>query len=70
MLRQMHDYGVRVKMITGDHATTAQAIAGQFGLNDGGRVLTGKELFNDHDVIYWITASAIAVQVLVIRGSF
>lgn len=35
--------GIRVKMITGDHATTAQAIARQFGLGDG-HVLTGRDL--------------------------
>ncbi len=43
--------GIRVKMITGDHPTTAAAIAGQIGLYDGpvdatgpGSVLTGREL--------------------------
>jgi P-type E1-E2 ATPase len=37
--------GIRVKMITGDHALTAGAIAQQIGLKDAaGRVLTGKEL--------------------------
>jgi len=39
--------GVRVKMITGDHALTAAAIAGQLGLNgaEGGpAVVTGAEL--------------------------
>jgi len=37
--------GVGVKMITGDHAGTALAMARQLGLADGGaRVLTGREL--------------------------
>ena len=39
--------GIRVKMITGDHAITARAIAGQIGLGDPGteiRTLTGREL--------------------------
>jgi magnesium-transporting ATPase (P-type) len=35
--------GIRVKMITGDHAETARAIAGELGLDDR-RVLTGQEL--------------------------
>ncbi len=36
--------GIRVKMITGDHADTARAIAGQVGLNNPDRVLTGADL--------------------------
>lgn len=35
---------IRVKMITGDHAMTALAIARQLGIGDGQHVLTGKEL--------------------------
>lgn len=36
--------GISVKMITGDHAATAQAIAGQLGLSDQVRTVTGGEL--------------------------
>jgi magnesium-transporting ATPase (P-type) len=36
--------GIRVKMITGDHAATARAIAAQIGIGDGGMALTGPEL--------------------------
>jgi calcium-translocating P-type ATPase len=36
--------GIRVKMITGDHAGTAAAIAAQIGLVNPTRVLTGAEL--------------------------
>ncbi|WP_241087364.1 cation-transporting P-type ATPase [Candidatus Vondammii sp. HM_W22] len=36
--------GIRVKMITGDHATTAQAIAWQLNLKNREDVLTGKHL--------------------------
>ncbi|NHB75359.1 HAD-IC family P-type ATPase [Rhodobacter calidifons] len=36
--------GIRVKMITGDHAGTAAAIAAQIGLAQPGRVLTGADL--------------------------
>jgi magnesium-transporting ATPase (P-type) len=36
--------GIRVKMITGDHAGTAAAIAEQIGLENAERVLTGADL--------------------------
>ncbi|MFC0339471.1 HAD-IC family P-type ATPase [Paracoccus niistensis] len=36
--------GIRVKMITGDHAGTAAAIAAQIGLENPHRVLTGQDL--------------------------
>jgi magnesium-transporting ATPase (P-type) len=36
--------GIRVKMITGDHAGTAMAIAAQIGLHSPDRVLTGADL--------------------------
>jgi len=36
--------GIRVKMITGDHADTAAAIGKALGIGDGGRALTGSEL--------------------------
>ncbi|MCZ7414491.1 HAD-IC family P-type ATPase [Streptomyces sp. WMMC897] len=44
-----HDAGITVKMITGDHAATASAVAGRIGLLTGprpgeGEVLTGTEL--------------------------
>ncbi len=42
--------GVRVKMITGDHAVTAVAIGGQMGIGDGERVLTGNEIETMDDV--------------------
>lgn len=36
--------GIQVKMITGDHAGTAAAIAGQLGLESPGAILTGRDL--------------------------
>ena len=39
-----HTAGVRVKMITGDHAITARAIATELGLGPNGRVMTGAEV--------------------------
>ena len=43
---QCRTAGITVKMITGDHAITAQAIATQMGIGDGRQVLTGHEIEN------------------------
>ncbi len=43
-IEECHSAGIAVKMITGDHATTAAAIARQLGLGENPRVLTGREL--------------------------
>jgi cation-transporting P-type ATPase F len=59
--------GIRVKMITGDHATTAAAIAGQIGLEGKtaaqGRlaVITGRELTELSDRAMEDTAEQLAV---------
>jgi len=39
-----HAAGITVKMITGDHAATATAIAAQLGIGDGSTAITGKAL--------------------------
>jgi magnesium-transporting ATPase (P-type) len=36
--------GIRVKMITGDHALTARSIGAQMGIGDGSRAITGRDL--------------------------
>ena len=41
---ECHAAGIRVKMITGDHAATARAIAGMIGLKNHEHVLTGTDL--------------------------
>lgn len=41
---ECHAAGIRVKMITGDHAATARAIADKIGLRNHQRVLTGADL--------------------------
>jgi magnesium-transporting ATPase (P-type) len=43
-IRECHGAGIRVKMITGDHAKTAAAIGKQIGLQNTGTVLTGAHL--------------------------
>ncbi|MDI3324220.1 cation-transporting P-type ATPase [Pontibacterium granulatum] len=41
---QCHEAGINVKMITGDHAETAAAIASQMGITSSHDALTGSEL--------------------------
>jgi magnesium-transporting ATPase (P-type) len=41
---ECHGAGIRVKMITGDHAKTAAAIGRQIGLQNAEKVLTGADL--------------------------
>jgi len=43
-IAECHGAGIRVKMITGDHAGTAAAIGKQIGLQNPETVLTGKDL--------------------------
>ncbi len=46
---ECHSAGIRVKMITGDHAKTAAAIGKQIGLQNPDRVLTGADLDGMND---------------------
>jgi magnesium-transporting ATPase (P-type) len=46
---ECHGAGIRVKMITGDHAGTAAAIGRQIGLRNVERVLTGADLEKMND---------------------
>jgi len=39
-----HQAGIRVKMITGDHAGTAKAIGKEMGIGDGDHAITGAEI--------------------------
>ena len=43
-IRICREAGIRVKMITGDHAGTAKAIGDKMGIGDGKRAVTGAEL--------------------------
>ncbi|EFL20695.1 E1-E2 family cation-transporting ATPase [Streptomyces himastatinicus ATCC 53653] len=43
-VKRLTDAGVSIAMITGDHPTTAAAIARELGIADSGPVLTGTEL--------------------------
>ncbi|SDO78016.1 ATPase, P-type (transporting), HAD superfamily, subfamily IC [Filomicrobium insigne] len=46
-----HGAGIRVKMITGDHAATARAIAAQIGLKNAENVLTGSDIETMDDAV-------------------
>ncbi|MBC8209968.1 MAG: cation-transporting P-type ATPase [Gammaproteobacteria bacterium] len=48
-VRDCQSAGIRVKMITGDHAITARAIGLQMGIGDGVTVIQGSELANLND---------------------
>ncbi len=49
-VERCHQAGIRVKMITGDHAGTAQAIAARMGIGSGKPVCTGDQLGRlDHE---------------------
>ncbi len=43
-ISQFYDAGIQLKIITGDYAETAMAIAGQIGLRNNGTVLLGKDI--------------------------
>ncbi|MBS4051064.1 MAG: cation-transporting P-type ATPase [Methylomonas sp.] len=49
--------GIQVKMITGDHPVTARAIAGQLGMKNADRVISGAELQDMDDSRYAQAAS-------------
>lgn len=44
VLQQFYDAGIKVKMITGDSAETAQSIANQISLKNGLKVIQGSEI--------------------------
>ncbi len=43
-IEECHHAGIKVAMVTGDHALTAKAVGEQIGLLEGERILTGREL--------------------------
>lgn len=43
-IRKCKEAGIRVKMITGDHAVTARAIGRELGICDGKEALSGREI--------------------------
>jgi len=53
--------GIKVKMITGDHAVTARAIAGHMGINDENGVLIGEEIAKMDEAALHVAARRINV---------
>ncbi|MCC3144846.1 cation-transporting P-type ATPase [Halanaerobium sp. Z-7514] len=49
-VKECQEANIKVKMITGDHATTASAIAAQLGIESPSEVITGNEINNLDDI--------------------
>ncbi|MCL4391952.1 HAD-IC family P-type ATPase [Patescibacteria group bacterium] len=65
-IREAHEAGIRVVMITGDHAVTARAIAVEAGLvKEGDGVLTGEELqkLSDEKLMERFAATSVFARV-------
>jgi len=64
-VRNCHTAGIRVKMITGDHALTASAIARQIGLANAEKVITGAELakISDKELIDLVSDVSVYARV-------
>jgi len=60
-VRRCQEAGIRVKMITGDHAGTAQAIAARLGLAGAGDALTGSDIDGLDDAALADRAAAVDV---------
>jgi calcium-translocating P-type ATPase len=60
-VRQCRHAGIRIKMITGDHAATALAIARQIDLDDHLQVVTGTELAEMDETTFQKTARNVQV---------
>ncbi len=51
-----HTAGVTIKMITGDHATTAEAISKELGIHQGKAAISGSDLARMNDDQLWLAA--------------
>ena len=62
-IAECHEAGIQVRMITGDHATTAAAIAGELGIE--GRAMTGAEFagMSDEDLLSQLPEIGVVARV-------
>ncbi len=62
-IAECKDAGIRVRMITGDHATTAAAIAGELGIE--GRAVTGSEFaaMSDSELVEQLSGIGVVARV-------
>jgi P-type Ca2+ transporter type 2C len=62
-IAECRDAGIRVRMITGDHATTAGAIAGELGIQ--GRAITGAEFaaMSDNELLEQLPEIGVVARV-------
>lgn len=64
-VKNCHTAGIHVKMITGDHALTASAIAQQIGMSATSDVVTGKDMMemSDRELIDAVNRTAVFARV-------
>ncbi len=60
-VQQCREAGIRVVMITGDHPITAQAVASELGILNGGRAITGAQLDEMSDSEFYASVEHIDV---------
>lgn len=65
-VRECHEAGIRVIMITGDYPATAQNIAGQIGLPEPDKVITGTELayFPEEELLERLQTANVFARIL------
>lgn len=64
-IRACHEAGISVKMVTGDHPTTAEAIARRLGMDSSGKPLTGADMadLDDADLAARLEQTSVAARV-------
>ena len=64
-IKECKKAGIRVIMLTGDHPGTAKKIAGLIGIDNSGKVVTGKEIqdMNDEELSGLISTTSVFARI-------